>query len=417
MTSLRIYRLDKEVGRQSGKTIIDYLFGILLFIAITLVLSPPAKNIFQVTDLSEFYCGAALYFAGRAKDIYDVAQFFPYQIATFPALGTRAIPLYVGPWALPFLLPLLVFPAAHAYFLVKILLLALFLLGLCLLMKTFKMGSRVFMWLGAVLPFTGPVWEALRIEQLSAFLFLSLALHLYFVRRGSEKWWPAALFLLPFLLKPHLALTIFAFHLGALRLRFALYFALLCGAFLLFSWFYCGEAYRGYFSLFQFSMLDLTWMNPEATPTLRGQLLRLPFWGKEAAVWINTLSSIVFALTLLATTCLGAAFRKACPARATALMAVPLGLVLSLHCYSYDLVLLLPALILTLKPVMQSRFLPAWSYLLGFVVPALCFTLPFYALIHYILTLQGSAVNYHFLALSILTGYLLSRGKTLLPSR
>ncbi|MBP6595150.1 MAG: hypothetical protein KA255_19150, partial [Candidatus Obscuribacter sp.] len=95
----------------------------------------------------------------------------------------------------------------------------------------------------------------------------------------------------------------------------------------------------------------------------------------------------------------------------TAMVAVPAGLVLSLHCYSYDLVLLLPAVILavhaSLSGIRQKQFKPAD---LALYLPLLSFMLPFYALIHYILTLRGSIINYHFLALSLLTVYLIVNG-------
>lgn len=201
------------------RTVLDTIFGLVLFTTITFVLAPPPAAVFQVTDLSEFYCGAALLKAGRSADIYDVARFFPFQIETFPALGTRAVPLYVAPFGLPFLLPLLIFPATVAYLYTKVLLIACFLLGLYLLVRVFKLSSRWFMWLCAILPFSGPVWEALRIEQVSPMLFLSMACHLYFLERKRPVL--AALCLLPFLVKPHLAVTWWLFIWAAAAFVFA----------------------------------------------------------------------------------------------------------------------------------------------------------------------------------------------------
>ena len=83
---------SKQAIDLKTKTILDSIFGLVLFTTITFVLAPPPSAVFQVTDLSEFYCGAALFQAGHSADIYDVAKFFPFQVQTFPALGTRAVP-------------------------------------------------------------------------------------------------------------------------------------------------------------------------------------------------------------------------------------------------------------------------------------------------------------------------------------
>lgn len=410
---------SKQAIDLKTKTILDSIFGLVLFTTITFVLAPPPSAVFQVTDLSEFYCGAALFQAGHSADIYDVAKFFPFQVQTFPALGTRAVPLYVAPFGLPFLLPLLIFPTAVAYLCTKILLIGCFLLGLFLLVRVFKLSSRWFMWLSAILPFSGPVWEALRIEQVSPMLFLSMAAHLYFLERKRPVL--SALCLLPFLVKPHLAMTMVAFHLGGCRFRFCLAFLGFSLGFLISSYFYCGaEAYKNYFALLKFSMQDLRWMNPEATPTLRGQLLRLTVLPTAA---VNSITSAIFALLQLFVVGFGFKLRKRSAARAAALVALPMGLVFSLHCYSYDLVLILPAVILAFNEALLAlgnnrsagaasrSVLSYWGlFILGLLVPVLSFCLPFYALIHYVFTLRDSVINYHFILLLVLTVYLVVDG-------
>ena len=415
---------SNQARDQRNRTILDSIFGLVLFSTITFVLAPPPAAVFQVTDLSEFYCGAALFQAGRSAEIYDVARFFPFQIETFPALGTRAVPLYVAPFGLPFLLPLLIFPATVAYLCTKVLLIACFLVGLYLLVQVFKLSSRWFMWLCAVLPFSGPVWEALRIEQVSPMLFLSMACHLYFLERKRPVL--AALCLLPFLVKPHLAVTMVAFHLGGCRFRFCLAFLGFSLAFLIASYLYCGaDTYKNYFALLKFSMQDLRWMNPEATPTLRGQLLRLSVLPTAT---VNSLTSAFFALLQLVVVGFGFKLRRKSVAQAAAMVAIPMGLVFSLHCYSYDLVLILPAVILAFHgaflalgeklslgaaPSLLRRQMPLLMpvvFVLGLLVPVLSFCLPFYALIHYVFTLRDSVINYHFILLLALTIYLVVDG-------
>lgn len=391
---------------QQSRARIDIVFAVILFACITFVLQPPPKAIFEVTDLPEFYLGAKLFIEGRTSAIYETAQFFSLQKLVFPALGERAIPLYVAPFGLPFLLPLLIFPASIAYIATKVAMIAGFLLGLFMLCRLYQTGSRWFMWLGAILPFSGPVWEALRIEQVSPLLFLSLSAHLYFMEQKKPVL--AAFCLSPFLLKPHLAATVCCFHLGARRFRFVLVFALIALSLLCFTYLYCGaQTYSDYFELLNYSMINMQWMAPEATPTLRGQLLRLPIDSQA----VTKGCTLLFGLVLLGVVYGGHLLRQRDVAVTTAMVAVPAGLVLSLHCYSYDLVLLLPAVILavhaSLSGIRQKQFKLAD---LALYLPLLSFMLPFYALIHYILTLRGSIINYHFLALSLLTVYLIVNG-------
>lgn len=103
-----------------------------------------------------------------------------------------------------------------------------------------------------------------------------------------------------------------------------------------------------------------------------------------------------------------------------------MGLVFSLHCYSYDLVLILPAVILAFHGIflalgeklslagarsLSRRQMPLlMSVVLGLLVPVLSFCLPFYALIHYVFTLRDSVINYHFILLLALTFYLVVDG-------
>jgi len=400
---------------------IDFFLGLLLFILLPFVLSPPEKTIFQVTDLPEFFCGARLYFQGQAAQIYDPAYFFAFQKSIFPALQDRAIPLYVAPYGLPFLAPFLIFPADLAYQGIKVLMLAAFAGALYLLIGWLKLSSRTFMWLAAILPFWGPAWEAVRIEQLSPFLLLSLIGCI--VLLDKKKPAAAALALAPFLLKPHLAAPLCFFLLGGRQLRFCLSFAAVAAVAATLSFLVrgCGlAAYHSYWSLLSTSMTNLQWMAPMQTPTLRGQLLRLPFLAQTTATQI---SSVIFALLLVAMLFAGWRLRSGDLLRSMVLITIPLGCLLSMHCFAYDLLLLLPPLVLAgkqcLDRAMQNYSQSGWTslkskstiYALIFIaIPILTFSLPFYALIHYVLTLGGSIINWHFFSLAVLTTYLVYCG-------
>jgi hypothetical protein len=382
---------------------IDKGFGLLLLVISTFILSPPAKNVFGVTDLPEFYCGAKMLFAGQIADIYDTNKFFALQKLTFPALGERGIPLYVAPYGLPFLSPYLLFPPDFAYLGIKILFLLLFGISLLIVCRWLNLSSKFQMRTFAVLPFFGPVWEALRIEQISALLFASQALFLKAI--GSEKPVMAAVALSPFLMKPHLAAPVLFFSFGARKFRFCFAFLALAALLFLLSLLLGGTAsYKSYSDLLTYSMVNLQWMSPEGTPTLRGQLLRLPFLEQTLATKIG---AGVFVLFLFALIFVGRKLKEHYVS-GIILLALPLGAVLSMHCYSYDLILLLPGIFFAIsrmatKPIVKARLARDFVFL---CLPLLAFTLPFYALIHYCLTLAGSVINYHFFILLILAIYL-----------
>ncbi|CAN5350286.1 hypothetical protein BH11CYA1_BH11CYA1_13450 [soil metagenome] len=392
--------------QQQRQARIDIAFAVILFSLITFILAPPANVLYQVTDLPEFYIGAKLFVEGRTADIYDNAQFFALQQSLFPALGNRACPLYIAPFGLPFLLPFLVFPLSIAYVATKVAMIAFFLSGLYLLCRLYQLGSRWFMWLSAILPFSGPVWEAIRIEQLSPLLFLSLAGHLYFI--DKQKPVLAAICLSPYMLKPHLVACLCCFHLGARRFKFVACFALIALALLGFTYLYCGaQAYTSYFDLLNVKIDGMS----EATPTLRGQLLRFNIDGQL----VTKVCSLVLATAFLAAIYFGHLLRhqsNRAVALGASLVAVPLGLVLNLHCYSYDLLLLLPGVLIALKNSLQAVRPNKKIALeaLALYLPCLSFMLPIYALIHYQMTLQGFLVNYHFVFLFVITIYLIALG-------
>jgi hypothetical protein len=79
------------------------------------------------------------------------------------------------------------------------------------------------------------------------------------------------------------------------------------------------------------------------------------------------------------------------------LVAMPLGLLTSLHCHDYDLVLMIPSLVAYLKSG-STAMTPRWL-LVPTVVLVPAFLLPFYADIHYGYLLKGGLINPLFVGL------------------
>jgi hypothetical protein len=78
---------------------------------------------------------------------------------------------------------------------------------------------------------------------------------------------------------------------------------------------------------------------------------------------------------------------------------MPLGLVTSLHCHDYDLLLLVPSAVALLKSS-AARKLPAWTKLAGIAALPL-FLQPVYTYIHYDGLLKGMRINPLFIVLLI----------------
>ncbi|HEY9793503.1 MAG TPA: hypothetical protein V6D22_24095, partial [Candidatus Obscuribacterales bacterium] len=76
---------------------------------------------------------------------------------------------------------------------------------------------------------------------------------------------------------------------------------------------------------------------------------------------------------------------------------LPLGLLTSLHCHDYDLLLLLPGMASLTRTVFWRK-LSDWTKG-AFMIGIAAFVLPFYNDIHYGFLLHGGTINPHFLLL------------------
>lgn len=403
---------------QNIATIVAIAFAILAPIIPAILLLASANSFGAISDLPEYYCAAKLALGGAGAKIYELAYFAAFEQAMFPELSGRIIGFYVPPIAVPLFWFVGVFSVGAAKLLWPRFLLLLLLISFALLSRMYSLTFKQRLWLFAVLSLSGPIYETLRIGQIAPLLLLSFVGSLYYLSKNRPL--ASGLCLVGMLLKPQELLPVLIFLLAARQYKAILGFCAAAITTGIISWPLIGaEGYANYFKLLSYSSVHSELMQPELGPTLRGQLLRLVpgFLGQGAAAapdaqLIQYVSLASLVILVLALGFIGYAGMKLSAwaqtdeslsgskvAEALTLI-MPLGLVTALHCHIYDLVLLIPCLIM-LGIKHSAKPLEALGLMLG-LMP---FLLPFYIYIHYDYLLKGGMVNPLFVLLLILAGY------------
>lgn len=389
---------DEPQNAQKGhslKTLMPVLFAglALILTAYLLVISILAFG--AISDFPEYYAAARLILSGHGADVYNLNALAQAQHSLFPALGNRdVIVLYVPPMALPWLVPVGWLPAEIARYAWKALLVVALGGSIYVLAKTFSLSTKGVCWTIAIIFVSGAAYDALRIDQLAALLLLAFTLAIYFLKRNKPMF--AALALSFLLLKPQQLLPFLVYSLGAKQYRLLLMLTSFTAILFAISMLEIGpQGLANYRELLASSIQNSTHMQPELNATLRGQLLR---FFPDAKTSIMNLSSIVYALVLGISYLAGRKFAdKGRWLDAGLLTAVPLGLVLSVHCHDYDLLLLAPSLVVLLRDDLQDK-IPPWALLVG-MLAGMMFELPFYIYIHYDYLLKNGLINPYFWAL------------------
>ena len=129
-------------------------------------------------------------------------------------------------------------------------------------------------------------------------------------------------------------------------------------------------------------------MQPELNPTIRGQLLRL---FPQAAATIFTLTSALYLATIALGVFVGWKFRNRANALKMGVLGfIPLALVASMHCHTYDLLLLVPAIIM----IFNDSVIPfgqVWK--LAVMLGSIVFVLPVSIEIQHNYLLKGGQLN------------------------
>jgi hypothetical protein len=142
---------------------------------------------------------------------------------------------------------------------------------------------------------------------------------------------------------------------------------------------------------------SVPYMQPELNPTVRGQLLRL---FPNAAPTIFTATSALYLATIALGVFVGWKYRHHENAlRLGALGFIPLALVASMHCHTYDLLLLVPTIIM----IFNDSLIPfgqVWK--LAVMLGTIVFVLPVSIEIQHNYLLKGGQFNpWFFLLLSL----------------
>ncbi|MBI4533189.1 MAG: DUF2029 domain-containing protein [Candidatus Melainabacteria bacterium] len=380
------------------KNLLVFAFLVLLLVVPSLVLAPPKDYRFKVTDFPNYYAAAKMMASKSGALIYQPSQLQATENKFFPQLDGRMVPVNLPPFSLPLLLPLALVPPQAALAGWQILLILALATSFIALQHMFNLSNRATVYLGALVAVSGPAWEAIRHCQIAPFLLVSFLACLNAL--VQSKFVIAALALTPWLLKPHELLPFLLFLLGARKYLFLGYFFLISCFFGLISSFVLGQsAYTNYLAFAPSSWEITDFVNP----TIRGQLLR--YLGAVTPVALS-LSTLIWILALLGLFWCGSRFKDhtSWVGYAT-LVSMPIGLVTAPHCHNYDLLLLLPSLVILVK-TSPIGTLPIW-WKTVLVLATTTLLLPIYIFVHYSYLLQGGFINPYFWTLLALSCYVL----------
>lgn len=384
------------------ENIIATLFAVLGVVALGALtyLSLPAFG--GISDLPEYYAPAKLIFEGKGALGYTIAGIGEAQNKLFPSMAGRVVPLFVPPQGLALLSPIGLIPPDFIRYVWKPLLAISLGVSICLLRKTFNLGYKQTCYLIAAVTLSDAAYNSLRIDQLAPILLLSYISAIRCLEKKQDI--GAGLWLALIVLKPQQFLPFLAYLAGTKRFK---PLAVCLGVFLVLSiiaFVQMGQTGLANYAALVSAPSSLPYMQPELTPTLRGQLMRLFPTGASS---IFTITSALYLATIALAFFVGWKFRnKANSVLLGALGVMPLALVMSLHCHTYDLLLLIPTIILIFNDALLP-FGQLWK--LAVMLGAIIFVLPVSIEIQYDYLLKGGQLNAWFLLLLPLAVALLAK--------
>jgi len=353
------------------------------------------SHVNEVSDLPEYALAGILFLEGRGAELYDVRQISAAREQMFPEVRHREFGFLGPPPSLPIMAPLALCPWPILTVL-WILILSASAVGsyvICLrLFGSFGFIGNLFWWSGLML--SGPLFEALHIGQMSPLFLFALTAWAKAMRSGMVV--PAAFALAFFVLKPHLAVPLGLFLLGAGRYRAVTVTCAIVAALGLIALAVDGPSvYVAYAKLMSELGSNTAPIQPELCATVLGQLMRMPGMDNTQAELVARLVAVFAWIGCF----LWGRVMKQSPGWLDAglIVVVPLTLVTSLHSHFYDVLLLLPSL--------MACFRTKWAgssplvLRVAIVIGLALFTIPIYALIHYQYLLKGGVINPYFLAL------------------
>jgi len=351
----------------------------------------------KISDFPEYYAPAKMIADGNGANSYILTKLGEEQHSLFSGMGNRVVALFVPPQGLALISAIGMLNVAMAIMAWKVFLVGCLIVAIIFLISTFSLNYKQTCYLIAGLCLSYPCYEALRLGQLAPILLLSFSAAIYFLQKNKNIAAGLCLSLL-IILKPQQIFPFLAYLAGLRRWR-AL--TVLMGMFILFTliaFFEIGTSgFQNYFALGR-SPESAAYMQPELNATLRGQLMRLM---PAHSNMILDASIVIYAIVLAFSYLYGQQTRdKPDTILRGVLSIIPIGLVTSLHCHDYDLLLLVPSLIV----IFTERIVPFNSlFQLLLIFAGIPFLLPLAINIHYDYLLHGGKINILFLELAILS--------------
>lgn len=339
-----------------------------------------------ISDLPEYYAPAKLIFEGKGALGYTLEGLAEAQHRFFPSMGGRIVALFVPPQGLALVSPLALLSPDASRFAWKTLLVLCLAASVFLLKKTFSLGYKQTCYLIAAMSLSDAAYNSLRIDQLAPILLLSYVAAIYCFKNNRNL--SAGLWLVLVILKPQQFLAFLAFLAGSKKIKPLVLCAGIVAALSVVAFLQIGkEGWTNYFALVS-APSSIQFMQPELTPTVRGQLLRL-FPAASSSIFSVTSALYLFSIALSAFA--GWKLREKKDAVLLGVLGVmPLGLVLSMHCHTYDLLLLIPTILLIFNDAVIP-FNQVWK--LAVMLGAIVFVLPLSVEIQHDYLLKGGQFN------------------------
>lgn len=375
--------------KSNVRLIIAVVIAITSTVLTLALLFETSKHFNVVSDLPEYVVAGHLILEGRAADLYNWDAVIEGRKRLFPGLRDRpGVSVLSPPPAFPLFAPIGLLPVEVIKLIWQPILVLASCAAIALLSRTYKLTLRQAVWLWTVLFMMGPFFESLKLGQISSFLLLTLVGAIALFKRQKD--FAAGALLSIFVLKPQELVTLVLFLFGAKRYSAIKGFATAMAALGTISLLMSGlHVYEQFFERAKhLSALNYI-MRPELSPTIRGQLLRLPF--------LNESIVHIAALIILVSACAFSFWwgrRQAKSAfwlESGVSVALPLGLATAMLVHFYDLVLLIPAIICLLKTPVVGRVSKVFEPL-G-MLTLLVFSWPVYLYVHYNWVVGSVALN------------------------
>jgi hypothetical protein len=348
-----------------------------------------------VSDLSQFMAGAHLIAVGEGSQVYVISKLFAAEQAIFPYPARGGVGLFVPPFGLPWLMPLALLPANIAPDVWKLFLIACLALSIFVLRRAFQLNFTATCWLTAFICFSGSTYEGLRIDQVSAPMFLAYCSAIWALK--AKRPYLAALALSVFLMKPQQIVPFVMLMIGARQYKTVLGFACIAAVLSAIGLALVGvDGLHNYSALISSCIEDNRYMVPIISCTLRGQLYRVFSSYHDL---INMATLIVCCLSYIWYFLIARRLSHSKHWLDYGLVAItPMGIALSPYCLSYDLLPLVPTLLILMTQFEAT--LPPLAILLGMIL-TMVFIIPFSIFIHQNWILTGQVLNPQFAVLFI----------------